>query len=266
MAKLESVFIIGGCGGFGRRFSEFFRVQNIPVVTADVVAGADLTLDVAEDPARVKEHLGADLVLLCLDESNTLKVLTAISDYVAASTLVVDICSVKTKVCAAAEQYATAAQYLSLHPMFGPERDIQGSNAVVIPLRKGVQSDAFIALLSAWGLNILETTAEEHDAVTAMVQVVPHALLLGFGEMRASMQTSEALIQAFATPIFKDLDRVSQGLLQENPTLYHNIQTSNPNGDAARVALLEALTTTLETLSDSNPAATLALFERGRRS
>ena len=265
MATLERVFIIGGCGGFGRRFADLFRSHGSTVTTVDVVAGADLKLDVTVDASEVAHELSADLVLLCLDEANTLKVLPAISSFIGATTVVADICSVKSKVCAEAEKHCTQGQYLSIHPMFGPDRDIQGSNAVVVPIRKGGQADAVVQLLNTWGLKVLETDAAEHDAVTAMVQIVPHALLLSFAQMRSSMSVSDELIDAFATPIFKDLDRVSQGLIGENPHLYHNIQSSNPNGLEARTALREAVLSTLETLGEDAPEGMLALFANGKR-
>ena len=264
MAKIESVLIVGGSGGFGRRFAEFFRVQEIGVTTVDKNAGSDLQIDVTVDAEQLAEHLQADLVLMCLNEESALATLPAIDAYVGEQTLVVDICSVKSKICGLAEHSCEHAEYLSLHPMFGPERPVQGSNAVLVPVRSGEKTVAFTALLSAWGLNILHTTAAQHDEVTAMVQIVPHALLISFAAMRGNMTIDEDLIQAFATPIFKDLDAVSQGLVRENPYLYHNIQTSNPNGEDARTALFDAMTETFKTLAQANPDLTEQLFKQSK--
>lgn len=265
MLKIESVFIVGGSGGFGRRFAEFFRVQGSQVVTADSSDGSDLKVDVAADPQAVSAQLRSDLVLLCVDEASALQILPAISSFVGAGTLVVDICSVKSKICELADHHCLDAEYMSLHPMFGPEREVQGSNAVVIAVRPGDRFSAFTALLSAWGLNVIMTTCEEHDRLTAMVQVVPHALLLSFAQMRTSMEVSEELIKAFATPIFTDLEKVSQGLVSENPLLYHNIQNSNPHAADARAALLTAVETTLATIADQDPQPMSDLFARAKR-
>jgi prephenate dehydrogenase len=262
---LKSALIIGGCGGFGRRFATEFQQSGLDVTTLDVVAGADYVFDVSQEPRKLAEICeGKDLVLLCLNEAATLRVLPAVSEVVDAETVLADICSVKTNVCEWVSVASLACEYLSLHPMFGPERPLLGNNLVVIPVNRGAKALALTALLQSWQLNVLETSALEHDAVTAMVQIVPHAVLASFAKLRSDMSVSDELIDAFATPIFRDLERVAMSLVNENPDLYHNIQTANPNGPAARAALSQAVSQALAALSDDDPASLRILFNAAK--
>lgn len=264
--KIDHALIIGGCGGFGRRFAASLREQGIKVTTVDTAQDADIVADVATHPEALSAALlSTQLVWLCLPEASAVAVLKALHLLVPADVLVVDICSVKTPVCKVAAQHCTQAEYVSLHPMFGPERDYQGNSAVFIPLRSGPLAQALRDLLQIWGLKVIDTDVDTHDRITSLVQVIPHALLISFAHMRSVMDVDDALVDAFATPIYRDLDQVSQGLVNENPALYHNIQNANPHGDAARKALLDALQSTLDTLTENEVEATRALFAKARR-
>ena len=264
--SIERALVIGGCGGFGRCFTRLLNEADVAVTTVDVVPGADLQADITEDMAPVRAALSvADVIILCVPEDQTIDLLAALDQDVSSEQLVVDICSVKSRVGKVAEEMCKQAEYLSLHPMFGPDRPLQDSNAVVIPIRRNDVFEKFLPLLAAAGLNIIESTVDEHDRVTSLVQVIPHLLLINFAKVRAEADIPEDLVQAFATPIFKDLEKVSQGLVHENPALYHNIQTANPNGEAARQLVLEALLSTKAVLEQEQSQATEELFSAVRR-
>ena len=231
-----------------------------------VSEGADLRCDLAQEPELAQALLGsADLIFLCLPEAAAVAVLPAISPYVGPEQLVVDICSVKTPITSVAEQYCLNAEYVSFHPMFGPDRPLEGSNGVFIPIRAREQAGRLRQFLLSLGLNLIDSDVETHDQVASMVQVIPHLLLITFAKLRSQMPVDEALVQAFSTPIFRDLEKVSQGLVRENPSLYHNIQNANPYADAARQLVQHALQSTRATVQDSDVALTEALFAAAQR-
>ena len=149
--------------------------------------------------------------------------------------------------------------------MFGPDRSFADSNAVVVEIRKNAAFVQMVELLRGMSLNIIEVDAEAHDQVTSLVQVTTHAVLATFASVRSQSDIPDELIDAFATPIFRDLDRVSQGMVSENPELYHNIQNANPYGEAARNRLAKALKETLAAFTSSSPEETTRLFKASRR-
>ena len=261
---LNQVVVIGGAGGFGRVFARAFEDSGAAVTTVDMHAGADIRSDLEHVSEDLRQHLSAaDLIMMCVPEASALAILPRLAPLIEHQ-LLVDICSVKTKIAAAASEL-TRGEYVSLHPMFGPEKAFAGRNAVYIPVRDGPRAEAFRAQLKAWELNVIECDAATHDRITAMVQVTTHAVLATFAALRADADLDEALVQAFATPVFRELEMVSQGMVHENAELYHNIQTSNPNGPQARERLRKALEQTLAAFEAPSPQATREMFTRARR-
>ena len=264
--EIESVLIFGGSGGFGRAFAERFSEIGVSVTTSDVINGSDIQANICVDPDVFLPALsGSDLILLCLPEAPACQVLKALDGRIE-DKLVVDICSVKSVIADVAKSHCQENEYVTFHPMFGPDRPFTGSNGVFMPIREGFLSNTFRTRLESFGLNIIDTDVETHDRVTSLVQVATHAVLATFANLRLQYEVPEEMVQAFATPVFAELDRVSQGMVSENPELYHNIQTANPWGDEARAKLKLALHETLAELSSENPEETQALFERVRRS
>jgi prephenate dehydrogenase len=260
---ISRVGIVGGCGGFGRAFADALTQSECYVVTMDRDPSADVVCDI-EEPLEQVEAVASecDVLLLCMAQAQALSVLRRLQ--APDDLLLVDICSVKHQIVAAARQYCLNAQYLSLHPMFSPERGFHDNNVVAVEVRGGDKLDAFVQLLQVWGARIVTTDEATHDQVTAVVQVLTHATLTAFEHAKATIDAPADLVDAMATPIFAELTRVAQGMLHENPELYHNIQTANPNGNAARAALHSAVLDTIQVLGAQHPDGVVELFERLR--
>ncbi len=262
---IQTVGILGGCGGFGRLFSRHLQQAGKRVVSIDVNTDADVVCDVMADAQPLlAAAAGCELLLLCVPETLALRALESLDGQVHSGQLLVDICSVKSNISSAAQKRCAEAEYLSIHPMFGPDRGMAGNNLVVIPLRRGVLGESFTAMLAGWQLQLVETDAATHDRVTSLVQVLAHATLISFAQAQSRMPVPDDLVQAMATPIYTALSDTAQGLLGENPNLYHNIQTANPAGEAARQALREAVEATTRLLGQEDAAAVERLFQQLR--
>ena len=263
---VKRVLLLGGCGGFGRAFAKQLNSQNIGRTSVDVSESADIVCDILSQPKVLVEALeNHDVLLMCTAEPTTMATLKVLDDFELKDKLLVDICSVKTNVCQLAENTDKDCEYLSIYPMFGPDRQFAQQNMVVIEVRGETLSKAFQQLLGNMQVKLLEATAATHDQVTAMVQVLTHATLISFAQAQSQLQVPQALFDAMATPIFKSLDDTAQGLLGENPSLYHNIQTANPNGTLGRQALLEAAQQVVSVLGQEDVQQVVELFERLRR-
>ena len=152
--------------------------------------------------------------------------------------------------------------YVSIHPMFGPDRGFVDQNLVFIDVLPGELNDTFRSLLESWQVRVLDADADTHDQVASMVQVLTHATLVSFAQAQSQLDVPQALFDAMTTPIFRALDETAQGMLHENPTLYHNIQTANPHGANAREALQAAVKTVVGAMGQELPEATKALFDK----
>ncbi|MEM7099107.1 MAG: prephenate dehydrogenase/arogenate dehydrogenase family protein [Pseudomonadota bacterium] len=261
---ISSVALLGGCGGFGRAFKKLFADSDITTTTIDVVADADVMVDMDAKPehfvAAVSNH---DLVLVCLPEAIALQALELIESHNPAGVeLICDICSVKSNICGLVTSRSLQMGYVSIHPMFGPDRGFVGQNLVFIDVLPGALNNAWKDLLKSWHLQVLDADADTHDQVASMVQVLTHATLVSFAEAQSQLDVPEELFDAMTTPIFRALDETAQGMLHENPALYHNIQTANPHGSKAREALQSSVNTVIEAMGQEQPGATKALFNK----
>jgi prephenate dehydrogenase len=264
---ISSALVFGGCGGFGRAFTEQLTSAGISVVTVDREGDPDIVVSGEEPIVPVQLLADVDLVLLCMPQAASIGALQRL-DGLVKDALVVDICSVKSEIAIVAESVCLGCEYVSFHPMFGPDRGFEASNGVFIAIRGGPRTDAFRALLVRWQVQLFDTDVATHDRVTSLVQVVTHAVLASFASLRANIREAgdipEDLVDAFATPVFAELERVSQGMVRENPALYHNIQTANPWGDETRAMLTQAVIDTLSVLSGPDAEGVQALFRRVR--
>jgi len=262
---IKQALIFGGSGGFGRAFAAQLTDGGVAVISADVLPGSNIQADILDSIAPFAGALAdADLVLLCLPQEAALGVLKALDGHIT-DALVVDICSVKSVIVEAAAGCCTGCEYVSFHPMFGPDKAFSGSNGVFIPVRGGARGEIFKQWLGELGVQIIETDVETHDRVTSLVQVATHAVLATFANLREAYDLPEDMVAAFATPVFAELDRVSQSMVAEDPALYHNIQSANPWGGESRARLSMALEETLQILGEKDPVAMRALFSRIRR-
>ena len=92
------------------------------------------------------------------------------------SMLVADIASVKTPL---VEKIAPllgegSPEYVSLHPLFGPLDCPAGENIALVPVKLEKWRPRLEKLFAGLGLNPVYVTAEEHDRVMAVNQVLHH--------------------------------------------------------------------------------------------
>ncbi|NKB98652.1 MAG: prephenate dehydrogenase/arogenate dehydrogenase family protein [Pseudomonadales bacterium] len=264
---ISSALVFGGCGGFGVAFTEQLTASGISVITVDREGEPDILVQDVEPSALAEALAKVDLVLLCMPQAASVSVLQGLDGRFEEG-LVVDICSVKSEIAKVAESVCLESEYVSFHPMFGPDRGFKDSNGVVIPIRGGQRAEEFKSLLIEWHVRVIDTDVATHDRVTSLVQVVTHAVLASFANLRANIREAgdipEDIVDAFATPVFAELERVSQGMVRENPELYHNIQTANPWGDETRAMLTQAVSETLSILSEPDAEGVRSLFSRVR--
>src|SRR5258708_6423637 len=181
--------VLGANGIVGRFFSRLFASQGDLVARVDVnqrpveeLPGAYVSADVTIPSEALTAALTfADCTLVCLPERVAMAAVPTIFEAGRRGMLWVDTLSVKAEVCMALEAYAERNEILSINPMFKPENDLTAKNVGVVPIRKGLLAEEFLALLNSKGAILTELTTEEHDRLTATVQVATHAAALVFG-------------------------------------------------------------------------------------
>ena len=216
------IAIIGAAGGMGGLMSSFLGDLGHEILAVD----RDTKLTV-EDAAAT-----ADVTLVSVDIRETAEVIQRAGPRVRADGLLTDVTSIKREPVAAMLE-ASEASVIGTHPLFGPGvHTMQGQRIAITPARCVEGTDWMhwlAATLQAAGLILLETTAEDHDRVMAVVQVLTHYSTEVVGRTMRQLDVSIEETLRFTSPIYHLELLMTARHFAQSPNLYSAIQMSNPN-------------------------------------
>ena len=129
----------------------------------------------------LEEAAGCDAVILAVPISAYQTTLERIQPHLGTGSVVLDIATVKRHTMDLLEATDPSVNFISMHPMFGPESysqrdgDVNGFRVVITGhnLASGTY-DAFCERLTAAGFSIIETTAAAHDRDLAETLFLTH--------------------------------------------------------------------------------------------
>jgi prephenate dehydrogenase len=167
-----------GFGRFGRLMAGYLAKD----FTVKVFNRSDKSAEIAEAgavPATLEETCSQKIVILSVPISNMREMLNQIAPLLRPDAIVADVCSVKVY---PAEWMAAAlpssVSLLATHPMFGPDSAADSLHDRKIVLCKVRISDARYKkvkdYLTGKGLNVIDTTPEEHDRQIAVSLSLTH--------------------------------------------------------------------------------------------
>jgi len=224
------ILIVGGAGRMGRRFATDFSARGHVI---DVLEPGD-----PRDPGSVVG--AADVVMISVPMAQATAVASEIGRFVRRDAILCDLNSLKRDICAAMER-SGAGEVVGLHPMFGPSvHSLRRQKIVICPVREGPHAAWLRSELASLGLEIVESTPDEHDRMMAVVQVLTHysTIVMGAALERSGLDLADTL--RFTSPIYRlELAFVGR-LFAQDPDLYAEIEMTNPDGAALRKAFLDA--------------------------
>lgn len=260
--------VVGGAGQIGRLFVELFAARG-DVVVVDPAARPDGTGRVLchriDEPApEIRAALAAaDTVLLALPETVAVDLVPVVADAMRAGALLVDTLSVKEKVVAALAESARRCGLLacSLNPMFAPALGVAGRPVAAVRVTPGDRVDDLLALLAAAGARLVEVTAEEHDRLTAVLQVATHASVLAFGDAVVASGLDVDTLLGLAPPPHLTMLALLARIVTGQPDVYWDIQAGSEHAAAARDALRTGLRKLDQWVTDRDAAGFRAAFD-----
>jgi chorismate mutase/prephenate dehydrogenase len=117
------------------------------------------------------------------------------------------------------------------HPMFGPSGDDMDRQRVVMCAGRGEKGPNRVRrLFESFGAEIIEATADEHDAQMALIQVLVHEKTVVLGSVLERLKASLARSLQFASPIYRAELAMIGRMFSQRAELYADILTSNPEG------------------------------------
>jgi len=202
--------LIYGMGGMGKIFREFFEMRGY------YVRGYDINKHLSEiEDFEIKNF---DVIFLCVPMDcieESLKKIARIQK----DALIVDIATIKSTSIPALEKYGF--DYLSIHPMFGPESEIGLSNIIIISQSNRKEELKIIDEFRKAGAIISYLPYEDHDRRMAEIQGTAHFLLLLFA---FSLKDKFKDRYDIASPIFLVMHKLASRILNQDWKMYWHIQ------------------------------------------
>jgi prephenate dehydrogenase len=205
----RQVTIIGGHGRMGRLFKEQLSLvgHNVSILEHDDWEYADKLLSQAE------------LVLVSVPIEYTVDVIKRAAKYLAPTTALCDITSIKTHPIQAMLEHH-CGPVMGLHPMFGPNiKSFLGQKVVVCPGRNDDSFQWLLDFLDSKGGELIVCTPEEHDQMMVVIQATQHFCRFSLGVFLAQTRVEIEQSLTMSTPNYRQEIDIVKRLFSQNPNL-----------------------------------------------
>ena len=240
--------LVVGAGEMGRWFAA--------ACGADVVAFADRNQATAREAAAQLDGARAvsldaddrfDVVCLAVPMST---VPDAIAEHAPKATeAVVDVSGEMRDSVAALDAHAGDNERASFHPLFSAAN--APGNVPVVVGEDGPTVSAIRDALEAAGNEVFETTVDAHDRAMETVQAKAHTAVLAYA------LAAEPVDERFHTSVSEPLSELVDGVTQNTPTVYAEIQRRFSGADSVAEAARE--------LAETDDEGFERLYERAGR-
>ncbi|WP_157961346.1 prephenate dehydrogenase/arogenate dehydrogenase family protein [Microvirga flavescens] len=166
-----------------------------------------------------------DIVLLAVAPRDLRDVARKIAPHLKIGSLVIDVCSIKTKPLAIlAEELPAHAEIVGTHPLFGPRSGKDGIEGLTIAVcSSGSPRGRLVTrfLRKKLGLRVVPTTPERHDEEMAYVQGLTHllsriVLAMDVPAIEHTTATFDHLMRMVGM-VRDDSDEIFRAITEENP-------------------------------------------------
>jgi chorismate mutase/prephenate dehydrogenase len=258
----QQALVIGGRGKMGRWFVEFLDSQGYAVTVADPGGAVNGFPHVADWRQLPDSYT---LTVLATPLGVTAGILDDIGR-LGRHGLVFDIGSLKSPLVPALRRLAAqGARVTSVHPMFGPDTELlSGRHVLFMDAGNTEAVREARALFGSTMAQQLEMPLEDHDRLIAYVLGLSHALNIAFFTALAESGETAPRLARLSSTTFDAQLAVAARVAGENPYLYFEIQSLNPQGLRALEELQAAVARLTRIVRDGDEAAFVRLMEQGR--
>lgn len=216
---LFEIGIIGGTRGMGEWFARFFEKEGYGVQ----VSGRYKGMGVKEMADHCK------VVIVSVPMGVTRKVIEEIGSHMREDALLMDLTSLKQEP-VRAMLASSVSEVIGSHPLFGPQvESMTGQRVVLCPARGNRWIPWLRNVLEKNGAHVVETTPEKHDRMMAIVQGLNHFNTMAMGMALSESGMTLPDLKAFSTPAFNAKVKLVEKVFCQNPGLYAEILTMNPD-------------------------------------
>lgn len=209
--------IVGGRGGMGRLFLNYFKASGYQAYAID-------RDDWDQAPELLSEAMA---VIISVPIEVTEDVIARTAQYLAPDCVLCDFTSVKTPAVQAMLK-AWSGPVLGLHPMFGPDTGSLVKQVIVCTGGRDEDKGQFLLdQFAIWGAKICRCTPEEHDQAMSIIQALRHFTTYCYGIFLAGINPDLKQLLELSSPIYRlELAMVGR-LFAQDPRLYADIIMSS---------------------------------------
>jgi len=234
----KNITIIGGSGGMGQVFGEYFKNHGFNITlharNEENLRKVANNLGVKYEISLEKSVKDADIVMISIPINSTSFMIKKVAPFLKKETLIFDITSLKHEVYKTLKEVSEIypINCISLHPMFGPGiKNLK--NYVIIYLRIGGTEnyndyvDNLLRIFRSDGVIITETTPNTHDLRIALTLGVPHMLNIIFLKLLKSSNESLKELTKYTGTTFLLQKVFAESIIQREMEMFSDIQMEN---------------------------------------
>lgn len=245
MIKMN-IGIIGGTDGLGKTLVYYFRDEfNVYITGTDHKKGRavanELEVNYIESNAGLANI--SDLLVISVPIQYTSNVIREVAPFMKSGSVMIDVTSVKEEpLRAMKEALPENVEYIPTHPVFGPRTTRLDNQVIVLTAdKKGKWYDKVYNYLASKNMRIIETTAEKHDFMMSIVQVLTHFSFISTASAIEKLKVDLTESEDYESPIYNLMIDMIARIVAQNPYLTYNIQSMNNNGPKIRNTFAEAV-------------------------
>ena len=239
--------IIGGTRGLGKTLAWYLKDFNydVTVTGRDRIVGnqvsEELGIKYSDNNKKIVQN--SDIVIISVPISSTEAVIEELAPFMKEGSLMLDVTSVKEGPSRKMKEcLGEGVEFIPTHPVFGPRTtDLKGQIIVLTPIEKGKWYPIIYKFLEDKGMRIIETTAEHHDDMMGVVQVLTHFSYISTASAIEKLQIDIKDTENYESPIYNLMIDTIARIVSQNPYLTYSIQHENKRGEKIRQALFDSV-------------------------
>ena len=256
MVKMN-VGIIGGSDGLGKTLVYYFRDEfNVFISARDHNKGRKVAEELNVNYIESNEGLAniSDILVISVPIQHTEEVIREVAPFMKSGSLMVDVTSVKEGPSKTmAEVLPESVEYIPTHPVFGPRTTRLDNQVIVLTAdKKGKWYGKVYDYLAGKNMRIIETTAEKHDFMMSILQVLTHFSFISTASAIEKLKVDISETEDYESPIYNLMIDMIARIVSQNPYLTYNIQSMNTNGPKIRNTFADAVLELRDVINDGD--------------
>ena len=237
--------IIGGSDGLGKTLIYYFRDEfDVLISGRDHKKGQKVAdeMNVGYIESNKKLAGMSDILIISVPINSTTSVIQEVAPFMKKDSLMIDVTSVKEEpLKAMQENLPSNVEYIPTHPVFGPRTTELDNQVIVLTApEKGKWYKKVYDYLVSKNLRVIETTAEHHDYMMSIVQVLTHFSFISTASAMEKLKVDITETEDYESPIYNLMIDMIARIVSQNPYLTYFIQSTNNNGPKIRNTFCEA--------------------------